>query len=94
MTTHSRKARESEKKTMKRDSKCSPQHVLPDHIQEVFEANPLHQSTPIKKTPVCDEVENLDGPDHDKTEKCSGVEEYESNDLHEAGFPLLRCRLV
>ena len=58
----------------------------PDHIQEVFEASPLNQSTPIKKTPVCDEVENPDGPDHDKTEGCSGVEDYESNDPHDTSF--------
>ena len=79
---------ENEKKIIKRDGKWPSQHVLPepDHIQEVFEASPLNQSTPIKKTPVCDEVENPDGPDHDKTEGCSGVEDYESNDPHDTSF--------
>ena len=82
------KSQRVKKKVMKRDRKCPSQHVLPepDHIQEVFEANPLNQSTPIKKTPVCNEVGNPDGPYHDETEGCSGVEDYESIDPHDTSF--------
>ena len=82
------KGQRVKKKVVKRDRKWPSQHVLPepDHIQEVFEANPLNQSTPIKKTPVCNEVGNPDGPDRDETEGCSGVEDYESNDPHDTSF--------
>ena len=58
----------------------------PDHTkEELVGANPPNHSTPFKTAPVCDDVENLDAP-KEKSEQCSELDDYESNDPHDASF--------